>query len=90
VTAAPDWVDRLVELHVLAEHGDAASATAAEQWLAGDVQARQVWESVEHLRDQLQAVPTSIAEPPTGLNSWSVSCGSRQAADVDPARARPS
>lgn len=53
----PRWLDRLVELHVLAEHGDAASAEVAEQWLACDGHARQVWESVEYLRDQLLAGP---------------------------------
>jgi hypothetical protein len=53
-TSDPRWVDRLVELHVLAEHGDTASAAEAEEWIATDAKARQMWESVEHVRDQLQ------------------------------------
>jgi hypothetical protein len=48
------WIDRLVELHVLAEHGDDVSAAAAEKWIAVDVEARQVWECVEDVCGQLQ------------------------------------
>jgi hypothetical protein len=50
----PRWSDRLVELHVLAEHGDVESAVAAEKWMAADVEARHVWDHVEHVRNQLQ------------------------------------
>jgi hypothetical protein len=48
-----DWLDHLVELHVLAEHGDASAAASAADWIAVDEQARQVWESLDRLRDQL-------------------------------------
>jgi hypothetical protein len=41
------WVDRLVELHVLAEHGDTSAARQAEEWVARDPSARTLWESVE-------------------------------------------
>ncbi|HEY4006170.1 MAG TPA: hypothetical protein VGM60_13435 [Pseudonocardia sp.] len=64
--ASPGWVDHLVELHVLAEHGDAASAAAAEQWIAKDMNARQLWESVERLRDQLRDAPVAVIGRPDG------------------------
>jgi hypothetical protein len=38
------WIDRLVELRVLAEHGDTASARAAQRWIATDDRARHLWE----------------------------------------------
>jgi hypothetical protein len=60
------WTDRLVELHVLAEHGDAASAAAADQWMAADVRAREVWTTVESVRDQLREVAGTGHEPTTG------------------------
>ena len=44
---SPAWRDRLVELHVLAEHGDVEAATEAERWLAEDGSARRHWELVE-------------------------------------------
>lgn len=49
------WLDRLVELHVLAEHGDPVSAEVADQWIASDVEAREVWLSVERVRDRVRA-----------------------------------
>lgn len=39
-----EWIDRLVELRVLAEHGDTASARAAQRWIATDERARHLWE----------------------------------------------
>jgi hypothetical protein len=36
----PDWRDALVELHILAEHGDPDAATRAARWLARDPAAR--------------------------------------------------
>lgn len=44
---SPAWRDRLVELHVLAEHGDVEAATEAERWLAEDGSARRHWDLVE-------------------------------------------
>jgi hypothetical protein len=49
----PQWIDRLVELYVLAEHGDDASAREAQRWIATDQQARRVWEHVDHVCGQL-------------------------------------
>jgi hypothetical protein len=50
----PQWIDRLVELQVLAEHGDSAAAAAAAIWIAEDPQARRVWEDVERTCDQVR------------------------------------
>lgn len=52
----PGWINRLVELHVLAEHGDPAAATEAQRWLATDADARRVWHEVERMRDELRGV----------------------------------
>jgi hypothetical protein len=60
----PDWIDRLVELHVLAEHGDDVSARAAQSWLAQDLQARQVWDYIEHVRDQVHTAGQDSGEEP--------------------------
>lgn len=38
------WRDRLVELHVLAEHGDDDAARTAQRWLSSDAAARHVWD----------------------------------------------
>jgi hypothetical protein len=46
--------DRLVELHVLAEHGDDAAAAEAGEWLRDDPDARYVWEQVEALCGQVR------------------------------------
>ena len=42
----PDWRDALVELHILAEHGDPDAATRAARWLARDPAARHAWDEV--------------------------------------------
>jgi hypothetical protein len=44
--AGAGWRDRLVELHILADNGDAAAAAAAERWCASDPAARQAWDEV--------------------------------------------
>jgi hypothetical protein len=48
------WIDRLVELHVLADNGDLAAAAAAASWIAEDTEARRVWEDVQRVCDQVQ------------------------------------
>jgi hypothetical protein len=48
------WLDRLVELHVLADNGDPAAAAAARRWLRSDARAREVWDEVEQTCDQLR------------------------------------
>jgi len=40
-------LDRLVELHVLSEHGDATAAAEAARLIASDDEARRVWDTVE-------------------------------------------
>jgi hypothetical protein len=47
VAADPRTRDRLVELHVLAEHGDAAAAAEARAWLSNDPDARRIWHQVD-------------------------------------------
>ena len=46
-TASGDWRDTLVELHVLAEHGDVHAADLAARWLERDATARQMWHDVQ-------------------------------------------
>jgi hypothetical protein len=41
------WRDRLVELAVLAEHGDQAARDEAQTWIATDEQARRAWQEIE-------------------------------------------
>jgi hypothetical protein len=53
----PGWVDRLVELHVLAENGDTAAAAEAGTWIGSDSEARRVWDDVARTCDQLRAQP---------------------------------
>ncbi len=55
---APPWLERIVELHVLAEHGDGTAAAVAAEWTARDPDARHVWDQVERTREQL-GNPTS-------------------------------
>jgi hypothetical protein len=49
-----DWRDRLVELHVLADHGDHEAAATAAAWLARDEHARQVWAAVQRTCDDIR------------------------------------
>lgn len=57
-TAAVDpdaaWRDRLVDLHVLAEHGDQAAAAEARAWITADERAHRAWHEVEARCDQLR------------------------------------
>lgn len=55
--------DRLVELHVLAEHGDPAAAAEAARLLADDDEARRVWDTVEATCDRLRT--GSVEDPST-------------------------
>lgn len=50
----PAWIDQLVDLHVLAEHGDTAAAATARHWMAADPDARHLWDSVTRTCDQLR------------------------------------
>jgi hypothetical protein len=52
--AHPQWIDRLVELQVLADNGDSAAAAAAASWIAEDPEARRVWEVVEQTCDLIR------------------------------------
>jgi hypothetical protein len=54
-TGRAPWLDRLVDLHVLAEHGDRDAADAAGQWLSTDPDARRVWDEVERSCGNLRA-----------------------------------
>ena len=50
----PDWRDALVELHILAEHGDTDAATRAARWLARDPAARHAWDAVQQTCDTVR------------------------------------
>jgi hypothetical protein len=50
----PQWIDRLVELHVLADNGDSDAAAAAASWIAEDTEARRVWQDVQRVCDQVR------------------------------------
>jgi hypothetical protein len=52
------WRDRIVELHVLAEHGDVDAADAARRWLATDGEARRLWQEVDKDCRSIQGVPS--------------------------------
>lgn len=55
------------ELHVLSEYGDPAATT---RWMVTDPDARQVWNEVERLRDQLRTPPgrnRRVLTPPAAL-----------------------
>lgn len=52
------WMDRLVELHVLAANGDRDAAAEAQRWIAEDGEARRVWERVQRTCDDLRAPRT--------------------------------
>jgi hypothetical protein len=51
--ARPPWLDRVVELHVLAAHGDVAAGAAAAEWMASDHEVQRVWDAVERACEQL-------------------------------------
>lgn len=50
----PAWIDELVDLHVLAEHGDTTAATTAHHWMVADPHARQLWDNVDRTCAQLR------------------------------------
>lgn len=54
-TDSTHWQDRLVELHVLTDHGDSAAAAIAATWLATDDEARRRWDTVQRDCDQIRA-----------------------------------
>jgi hypothetical protein len=58
-------LDRLVELHVLSEHGDAMAAAEAARLISVDAEARRVWDNVEatcqRLRGEAPAAATEEA-----------------------------
>ncbi len=54
MTGDQDWRDTLVELHVLAEHGDEAAADAAARWLERDPAARSAWDEVQRDCDRVR------------------------------------
>jgi len=49
------WLDRLVDLHVLSEHGDLDATEAAGRWMRTDSEARRVWDEVQRSCDSLRA-----------------------------------
>ena len=63
VEAEPAWRDRLVELHVLAEHGDADAAAVAARWLATDPTAEHVWSRVERTCRELRTGTVGTTGP---------------------------
>lgn len=62
-----DWRDMLVELHILAEHGDLDADAEAGRWLARDAAARDAWDTVQHTCDTVRgydmprAMPSGVA-----------------------------
>ena len=61
----PDWRDALVELHILAEHGDTDAATRAARWLARDPAARHAWDAVQQTCDTVRGRPTVTTGAPS-------------------------
>jgi len=58
--------DRLVELHVLAEQGDAAAAAEAREWLSDDPDARRIWHQVDAQCQELRAGAADRVRPRPG------------------------
>lgn len=58
--------DRLVELHVLAEHGDASAAAEAREWLSDDPEARRIWHQVDAQCQELRAGAAELVRPRPG------------------------
>lgn len=52
----PVWIDELVDLHVLAEHGDNAAAATARHWMASDPDACRLWDQVDRTCDRLRGL----------------------------------
>jgi hypothetical protein len=55
------FLDRLVELHVLAENGDATAAAEAARLIAADSEARRVWDTVESRCRRLREASAAVA-----------------------------
>jgi hypothetical protein len=65
-TASPrgdNWRDRLVELHVLADHGDRDAAETAAAWLAEDEDARRIWVTVQRTCEDIRHGWTGDVRP---------------------------
>ncbi len=60
-----DWRDRLVELHVLTDHGDGEAAAAAAAWLAEDEHARWAWDTVQRTCDEVRRSGADLTD-----NGW--------------------
>ena len=58
-----DWRDRLVELHILADHGDRQAAEVAAAWLAEDEHARRIWVAVQRTCDDIRRDGGGQAQP---------------------------
>ena len=52
------WRNRIVELHVLTEHGDVEAASTAQRWLATDDEARRLWDEVDQDCRKVRGVPS--------------------------------
>jgi hypothetical protein len=57
-----DWMDELVELHVLAASGDTAAASAAERWMATDPAVRKAWMEVENTCDRVRGAEKALPQ----------------------------
>lgn len=59
------WLDELVDLHVLAAHGDVDAMARAASWLTTDPQARLAWDAVEQTCNALRThTPGDITASP--------------------------
>ena len=57
------WRDQLVELHVLADHGDREAAAVAAAWIAEDELARQAWDTVQRRCDAIRTGERTRSDP---------------------------
>jgi hypothetical protein len=57
------WRDQLVELHVLAGHGDREAAAVAGAWLAEDELARQAWDTIQRRCDAIRTGERTRDDP---------------------------
>lgn len=63
LAADPRTRDRLVELHVLAEHGDDDAAAEAREWLSSDPDARRTWHRVDAQCREMRAAAGDRVRP---------------------------
>lgn len=54
-----DMLNRLVELHILTEHGDPVASADAASWIARDDEARRIWDTVESHCQLLRSDPAA-------------------------------